>query len=62
MDRFHQAASLMNIQPHSHILEIGCGVGLAVEQIVLLLKTGTITAIDHSRPMIEKAKKRSAKS
>jgi len=52
----------MNIQPHSHILEIGCGVGLAVEQIVLLLKTGTITAIDHSRPMIEKAKKRSAKS
>lgn len=50
----------IDIQPHHHILEIGCGVGLAVEQIVPLLKTGTITAIDRSKPMIEKAKKRNA--
>jgi cyclopropane fatty-acyl-phospholipid synthase-like methyltransferase len=54
MDRFQWAADIMNIQPHHHVLEVGCGVGLAVEQIVPC----TITAIDRSKPMIEKAIKR----
>jgi SAM-dependent methyltransferase len=59
-ERFSWAIAVMNIQPAQHILEIGCGVGIAVAQITPLLKTGTITAIDRSRPTIEKAIKRNA--
>lgn len=50
----------MDVQPDQHLLEIGCGVGMAVEQIVPLLKTGKISAIDRSPSMIAKAVKRNA--
>jgi cyclopropane fatty-acyl-phospholipid synthase-like methyltransferase len=56
--RFTWAADMMNVQPTDKILEIGCGVGLAIEAIAPALKTGKITAIDKSRTMIEKALRR----
>lgn len=59
-ERFTWAAEIMNIQPSQHILEIGCGVGLAVARILPLLGTGTITAIDRSETAIAKAIKRNA--
>lgn len=45
-------------QPNHKILEIGCGVGIAVEMIASRLTDGYIVAIDKSKAMIEKAKKR----
>jgi ubiquinone/menaquinone biosynthesis C-methylase UbiE len=57
-DRFIWAASLMNIKPTDHLLEIGCGAGLLVEQLVLKATQGHITAIDQSVPMITMASKR----
>jgi SAM-dependent methyltransferase len=59
-ERFDWAIAVMNIQPAHHILEIGCGVGMAVLQITPLLTSGTVTAIDRSLPAIEKAVKRNA--
>jgi cyclopropane fatty-acyl-phospholipid synthase-like methyltransferase len=59
-ERFAWAAAIMQIQPAHHILEIGCGVGLAVAQLLPLLKTGKITAIDRSATAIAKALKRNA--
>lgn len=61
-DRFRWLVNVMEVKPGDRILEIGCGVGLAVEQIAPLLKKGKITAIDRSKPMIEKAIKRNEES
>ncbi|WP_207515384.1 SAM-dependent methyltransferase [Longitalea luteola] len=59
-DRFTWALSVMDIRPNHQVLEIGCGVGLAVEQMVPILKTGSVTAVDRSDSAIEKAAKRNA--
>lgn len=53
--RFHWAAETLEIKPQDRILEIGCGVGLAVEEIVPQLGRGKIIAIDRSENMIQKA-------
>jgi cyclopropane fatty-acyl-phospholipid synthase-like methyltransferase len=57
-DRFNWALQLMDIKPGNNILEIGCGVGLAVAGIAIKLEDGKITAIDRSQSMIDKAVKR----
>lgn len=54
-DRFQWAAEVMDIDSKDHILEVGCGVGFAVETILPLLDTGTITAIDKSPAAINRA-------
>lgn len=54
-DRFQWVAEIMDVQPADHILEIGCGAGVAVTILGVLLTTGTITAIDQSESMIKKA-------
>lgn len=59
-ERFDWAIAVMNIQPAHHILEIGCGTGIAAAQITPLLASGTVTAIDRSQTAIEKALKRNA--
>lgn len=53
--RFQWVADVMNIRPDEHILEIGCGVGFAVQAILPLLNTGAITAIDRSPAAIKRA-------
>lgn len=53
--RFHWAASLMNVEPDSRILEIGCGTGTLAATIAEKLDAGRITAIDKSPSMIAKA-------
>ena len=57
-ERFLWAASLLNVKPGQHILEIGCGVGILAEQICNTLSNGCLTAIDKSAAMVDKAKKR----
>jgi cyclopropane fatty-acyl-phospholipid synthase-like methyltransferase len=60
--RFRWAREIINPNPKERILEIGCGTGLLVEEIVPYLKAGKITAIDRSSAMIAKAIKRNAES
>ncbi len=57
-DRFIWAVEMLHIDPDDHILEIGCGHGIAVSLIAPQLKTGTITAVDASRAMIDKAQRK----
>lgn len=59
-DRFQWAAEIMHVQPDDHILEIGCGAGVAVTILAASLTKGTITAIDQSESMIKKASTRNA--
>lgn len=42
-ERFIWAANLMKIQPHQHILEIGCDAGLLAEKIIEKLGDGYFT-------------------
>ncbi len=57
-DRFIWAVEMLHIDPDDHILEIGCGHGIAVSLIAPQLKTGSITAVDSSRAMIDKAQRK----
>lgn len=49
---------VLNVQPGDLVLEIGCGSGVLAEQIASKLTSGSITAVDQSAPMIEKAIKK----
>src|SRR5262245_166619 len=57
-DRFLWAVDTLQVRPAEHLLEIGCGHGVAVSLICERLTTGTITAIDRSPKMIEMARRR----
>lgn len=59
-ERFLWAADIMDVKSTDHILEIGCGVGFAVEKIALRLTQGKIVAIDRSAAMISKAMERNS--
>ena len=61
-ERFRWAVEILNVKPADYILEIGCGVGLAVEEVAEHLVTGKITAVDKSQGMIEKAIRRNQKN
>jgi predicted TPR repeat methyltransferase len=55
-DRIKWAVDILEVAPTDHILEIGCGHGLAVSLISSKLVDGTITAIDQSEKMIRMAR------
>src|SRR5688572_26314563 len=61
-ERFRWAVEILKVKPGDCILEIGCGVGFAVEEVAQHLATGKITAIDKSPAMIEKAIRRNQKN
>jgi SAM-dependent methyltransferase len=61
-ERFRWAVEILKVKSYDCILEIGCGVGLAVEEVAQQLVTGKITAIDKSPAMIEKAIRRNQKN
>jgi SAM-dependent methyltransferase len=52
------AVERLSVEPDDRLLEIGCGSGVAVSLICDLLDGGTITAIDRSPAMVERALKR----
>ncbi|WP_343307401.1 class I SAM-dependent methyltransferase [Chitinophaga niabensis] len=52
-ERFTWAVDVLDIKPSGHLLEIGCGAGILVEQIGGRLTKGTITAVDSSAAMIK---------
>lgn len=56
--RIEWAVASLGVQPDDHLLEIGCGHGVAVSLVCEQLAHGTITAIDRSQKMIDAATKR----
>ena len=57
-DRIVWAVEALNVGPSEHMLEIGCGHGLAVPLVCEKLLHGTLTAIDQSPKMTAVAEKR----
>ena len=43
---------LLNVKPDDHILEAGCGPGVALELIIQRLGTGAAAGVDHSEAML----------
>ncbi|MGH9903757.1 MAG: SAM-dependent methyltransferase, partial [Pyrinomonadaceae bacterium] len=57
-ERLTQAVGLLGVSPDDHVLEIGCGRGVAVALVCDRLVGGSITAIDRSEKMIKAATER----
>jgi SAM-dependent methyltransferase len=57
-ERFVWAVDILALDPADHVLEIGCGHGVAVSLVCERLTSGRITAIDRSPKMIEMATRR----
>jgi SAM-dependent methyltransferase len=57
-ERFVWAVDTLALDPADHVLEVGCGHGVAVSLVCERLTSGRITAIDRSRKMIEMAARR----
>ncbi|MEE6262522.1 class I SAM-dependent methyltransferase [Plantactinospora sonchi] len=54
------AVETMAVVPHDHLLEIGCGRGVAVSLVASRLGTGRIVAIDRAATMARLATERNA--
>ncbi len=54
------AVSLLELDRASHVLEIGCGPGLALERICRLQPAAHVVGVDHSALMVARARKRVA--
>jgi len=54
------AVPRLNIEPHHHLLEIGCGGGTAAAAVAERLTTGHILAIDRSGAQVTRATERNA--
>lgn len=57
-ERLRWAVRTMDVAPGDHLLEIGCGTGLAISLVCDRLIDGTITAIDRSATAIRQAERR----
>jgi ubiquinone/menaquinone biosynthesis C-methylase UbiE len=57
-ERFVWAVETLAPDPADHLLEVGCGHGVAVSLVCERLTSGRITAIDRSEKMIEMAARR----
>ncbi len=61
-DRIAWAVDLMAIQPDEHVLEVGCGHGVAVTLIADRLHGGHVVGLDQSSKMIAMAERRNSRS
>lgn len=57
-ERPRWAVETMDVAPGDHLLEIGCGTGVAISLVRHRLVDGTITAIDRSASAIRQAERR----
>jgi ubiquinone/menaquinone biosynthesis C-methylase UbiE len=58
--RLEAVVDQLGIRPDDHVLEIGCGHGVAASLVCERLEGGRLTAIDRSPKMIEAAARRNA--
>ena len=54
-DRITWTIDLLDIQPDDHLLEIGCGAGVAATLAAERLRSGSYTGIDRSQKMVDRA-------
>ena len=59
--RIRWSVDFMDVQPHDHVLEIGCGPGAAAELICSRLESGKLFAIDRSESGVDRTRRRCAK-
>lgn len=52
----------LEIQPDSHVLEIGCGPGFALQACTARAHRGRVVGVDHSATMIGQARRRLCKA
>ncbi|RIK33937.1 MAG: class I SAM-dependent methyltransferase [Chloroflexi bacterium] len=57
-ERITWAVSLLDIQPTDHVLEVGFGPGVAIEQVARFARAGFVAGVDHSAIMVAQASKR----
>ena len=54
------ALRFMDVQPTDHVLDIGCGSGMAIKLITKVATEGHVAGVDHSEIMVQQARKRNA--
>ncbi|HET9221065.1 MAG TPA: class I SAM-dependent methyltransferase [Roseiflexaceae bacterium] len=59
-ERNHWAVALLDIQAGDHVLEIGFGPGLAIQEAARLASNGLFAGVDTSEVMLRQAHRRSA--
>ncbi|MFL6145077.1 MAG: class I SAM-dependent methyltransferase [Labedaea sp.] len=52
------AAQLLDVQPTDHVIELGCGPGVAVAALATRASRGLVVGVDHSQVMIRQARRR----
>ena len=52
----------LDLQPADHVLELGCGPGVALASAVRLVPLGRVVGLDYSRAMIGAARQRNARA
>jgi ubiquinone/menaquinone biosynthesis C-methylase UbiE len=50
----------VNIQPPDHVLDVGCGGGMAIKLIAGIAVAGFVAGVDHSEDMVQQALKHNA--
>jgi ubiquinone/menaquinone biosynthesis C-methylase UbiE len=53
---------LMHVRPADHILDVGCGGGMAVKLMSERVTTGFVAGVDYSEEMVAQAAKRNAEA
>ena len=56
--RSRWAADLLDVQPTERVIELGCGPGVAVAALAARATRGLVVGVDHSRVMVEQARRR----
>jgi SAM-dependent methyltransferase len=52
------AAQLLDVQPTDHVIELGCGPGVAIAALADRAVRGLVVGVDHSLVMIRQARRR----
>jgi ubiquinone/menaquinone biosynthesis C-methylase UbiE len=58
IERSRWTVNSLRLQPTDHVLEIGFGPGLAIQEVAGLVPTGHVIGIDHSALMVKQASRR----
>jgi ubiquinone/menaquinone biosynthesis C-methylase UbiE len=60
VQRNRWAVELLDVQPTDHVLELGCGPGVAIAALAGRATRGLVVGVDHSEVMIRQARRRNA--